>query len=84
VPEQRRVGTWQSDVWLFLVKVAPVVQLNLLRGALGLGHGVRLMFEVDRGGSIDSHEGQYQSLESNASDYQEPVEVAVEGARFIH
>jgi len=30
--------------------------------------------EVGRGGSDDSHESQYQSLESNASDYREPVE----------
>jgi len=35
--------------------------------------------EVGRGGTVDSHEGQYQCLESNASDYWEPVEVAEEG-----
>jgi len=31
-----------------------------------------------RGGSGDSHESQYQRLESNASDYREPVEGAEE------
>jgi len=31
---------------------------------------------VGRGSSIDSLVGQYQCLESNASDYREPVEVA--------
>jgi len=34
--------------------------------------------EVGRVGSADSHEGQYRCLESNASDYQESVEVAEE------
>jgi len=35
---------------------------------------------VDRSSqAVDSHEGQYQCLESNASDYREPVEVAEEG-----
>jgi len=35
--------------------------------------------KVGRGGAADSHEGQYQCLESNASNYREPLEVAEEG-----
>jgi len=34
--------------------------------------------EVGWGSSTDSHVGKHQCLESNASDYQEPVEVAEE------
>jgi len=34
--------------------------------------------EVGRGSSADSLIGQYQCLESNASDYREPVEVTEE------
>jgi len=35
--------------------------------------------EVGRGSSADSLVGQYQCLESNASDYKEPVDVGEEG-----
>jgi len=37
---QNRVGTWRSDVCLFLVKVVPVVQPKLLSGVLGGLNGV--------------------------------------------
>jgi len=52
---------------------AEVVERSDRVGAWGL------TLAVGRGGSGDNHEGQYQCLESNASDYREPVEVAEEG-----
>jgi len=55
-------------------RLTGVVERSTRAGAWGLTN-----LEVGRGSFTDSLVGQYQYLESNASDYREPVEVAEEG-----
>jgi len=55
------------------------VKVSSCLAEVGWGIGSEYFLEVGRDSSADSHEGQYQCLESNASDYREPVEVTEEG-----